>query len=164
MMKPSTFEEAAQLYERMIRKQLKRLCIYRNHDEFYQCGLIALWKAYEQFDERKGAFSTYAFYTVRGYLLGKLNGERRIEERQVMLGPELAETISADEAASDADFFQYLAPLNGRQRLVIEERFYHGKKLTVIAQEHGMTYDQVRSFYRRAIQKIKEYIDEQKLM
>ncbi|GAA3319217.1 hypothetical protein GCM10020331_025210 [Ectobacillus funiculus] len=67
MMKPSTFEEAAQLYERMIRKQLKkRLCIYRNHDEFYQCGLIALWKAYEQFDERKGAFSTYAFlYSAR---------------------------------------------------------------------------------------------------
>lgn len=164
MMKPSTFEEAAQLYERMIRKQLKRLCIYRNHDEFYQCGLIALWRAYEQFDERKGAFSTYAFYTVRGYLLGKLHDERRIEDRQTMLEPELAETISTEEHRSDVDFFQYLAPLNERQRLIVEERFYHGKKLTAIAQEHGMTYDQVRSFYRRALKKIKEYADEQKLI
>lgn len=163
-MKPSTFEEAAQLYERMIRKQLKRLCIYRNHDEFYQCGLIALWKAYEQFDEQKGTFSTYAFYTVRGYLLGKLHEEKRIEDRQTMLEPELAETISAAEPGSDADFFQYLAPLNRRQRLIVEERFYHGKKLTVIAQEHGMTYDQVRSFYRRALKKIKEYADEKKLI
>lgn len=163
-MKPSTFEEAAQLYERMIRKQLKRLCIYRNHEEFYQCGLIALWKAYEQFDEQKGAFSTYAFYTVRGYLLGKLHKERRVEERQVVLEPELAETISAEELGSDSDFFQYLAPLNGRQRLIVEERLYHGKKLTAIAQEHGMTYDQVRSFYRRALKKIKEYAEERKLV
>lgn len=163
-MKPSTFEETAQLYERMIRKQLKRLCIYRNHDEFYQCGLIALWKAYEQFDERKGAFSTYAFYTVRGYLLRKLHEERRIEERQTMLESELAETIPAEEPGSDTGFFQYLVPLNQRQRLIVEERFYHGKKLTAIAQEQGMTYDQVRSFYRRAIQKMKEYADEKKVL
>lgn len=163
-MKPPTFEEAVRLYERMIYKQLKRLCIYRNHDEFYQCGLIALWKAYEQFDDQKGTFSAYAFYTVRGYLLRKLHKERRVEERQMMLGPELTETIAAEEQRDDADFFQYLVPLNQQQRLVVEERFYHGKKLTAIAQEQGMTYDQVRSFYRRAIRKMKEYVCEQKLI
>lgn len=71
-MKPVTFTETVVLYEKMIKNQMKKLCIYREYEEYYQCGLIALWRAYEKYEAEKGSFSAYALVTVRGYLLERL--------------------------------------------------------------------------------------------
>ena len=73
-MKPATFKEAVVLYEGMIVNQIKKLGIYQDYEEYYQCGLIGLWYAYERFDPEKGSFPAYAVVTVRGYIL-------EIEER-----------------------------------------------------------------------------------
>ncbi|MFB6648972.1 RNA polymerase subunit sigma-70, partial [Bacillus toyonensis] len=47
-MKPATFTETVVLYEGMIVNQIKKLGIYQDHEEYYQCGLIGLWYAYER--------------------------------------------------------------------------------------------------------------------
>ena len=73
-MKPATFKEAVVLYEGMIVNQIKKLGIRKDYEEYYQCGLIGLWHAYERFDAKKGYFPAYAVVTVRGYIL-------EIEER-----------------------------------------------------------------------------------
>lgn len=53
-MKPATFKEAVVLYEGMIVNQIKKLGIRKDYEEYYQCGLIGLWHAYERFDEKRG--------------------------------------------------------------------------------------------------------------
>ncbi|MDF4766701.1 sigma factor, partial [Vibrio parahaemolyticus] len=36
--------------------QIKKLGIYQDYEEYYQCGLIGLWHAYERYDAKKGSF------------------------------------------------------------------------------------------------------------
>ena len=80
-MKPATFKEAVVLYEGMIVNQIKKLVIRKDYEEYYQCGLIGLWYAYERHDARE--FSAYAVVTVRGYILERLKKEFAVQERCV---------------------------------------------------------------------------------
>lgn len=48
-MKPVNFADTVVLYEGMIIGQIKRLNTYQDHEEYYQCGLIGLWHAYERY-------------------------------------------------------------------------------------------------------------------
>jgi RNA polymerase sigma factor (sigma-70 family) len=156
-MKPSTFEEAVVLYDRLIKGQMKKLSLYQNHEEYYQCGLIALWRAYEQFEEEKGDFSAYALHTVRGYLLVQLNKERRFQDTHTCWNPDMTAQVAAEETGGD-DIHSYTKVLNDEQRYVIEERFKAGRKLKDIAMQMGITYDRARYLYRSAMQKMKQNV------
>ncbi|GAE31329.1 sigma factor [Halalkalibacter hemicellulosilyticus] len=83
MIENRTFAEVAKQYEPLIRGQIKKLNIYRNREEFYQVGLIGLWRAYEQYDQEKGSFSTIALFKVRGCLLDFLRKEARYSEQHI---------------------------------------------------------------------------------
>ncbi|PGA87746.1 sigma factor [Bacillus toyonensis] len=85
-MKPATFTETVVLYEGMIVNQIKKLGIYQDHEEYYQCGLIGLWYAYERYEEGKGSFPAYAVITVRGYIL-----ERHIISERFFVGKKMGE-------------------------------------------------------------------------
>ncbi|MFD3446595.1 sigma-70 family RNA polymerase sigma factor [Microbacteriaceae bacterium 4G12] len=152
-MKPCTFEEAVHLYERLIKSQMKKLGIYRDHEDYYQCGLVALWRAYEQFEEEKGSFPAYALQTVRGYLLVQLEREKRFETRHTKLDQELVERIMYEEKEDSFDL--YIEQLNEQQRYVMTERFCYGKKLIEIAAQMNVTYDSARHSYRSALEKLR---------
>ncbi|MFX3623261.1 MAG: sigma-70 family RNA polymerase sigma factor [Ectobacillus sp.] len=153
-MKPHTFEEALRLYEKMIKNQMKKLSLYRDYDEYYQCGIIALWRAYMQFEEGKGDFSAYAMRTVRGYLLVRLNKENKLQSRSAAWNPEYMEGIALDD--KEEDFEVYMDLLDERRSYVLRECFQGGKKLTGIARELGITYDQARYLYRSALAILKK--------
>ncbi|HEK9101226.1 sigma-70 family RNA polymerase sigma factor [Bacillus pfraonensis] len=155
-MKPATFTEAVTLYEKMIKNQMKKLCLYRDYEEYYQCGLIGLWKAYEKYEEEKGTFSAYAFVTVRGYLLEKLKKENRFQKRHTFASQEILQNVCGIEVSSEIQDFMGL--LDEEEKHIIVERFYAGKKIHEIAEETGMTYHQVRWVYRQAIKKMRAEI------
>ncbi|WIY61117.1 sigma-70 family RNA polymerase sigma factor [Bacillus arachidis] len=155
-MKPATFTETVTLYEKMIKNQMKRLCLYRDYEEYYQCGLIGLWKAYEKYEEEKGTFSAYAFVTVRGYLIEKLKKESRFQKRHTFAGQETLQNVCGAEASSEVQ--DYMSLLDEKEKHIIYERFYVGKKIHEIAEEMGMTYHQVRWVYRQALGKMQAEI------
>lgn len=155
-MKPATFTETVTLYEKMIKNQMKRLCLYRDYEEYYQCGLIGLWKAYEKYEEEKGTFSAYAFVTVRGYLIEKLKKESRFQKRHTFAGQEALQNVCGAEASSEVQ--DYMSLLDEKEKHIIYERFYVGKKIHEIAEEMGMTYHQVRWVYRQALGKMQAEI------
>lgn len=64
----------------MIWKVIHSLSIYKNKEEFYQTGLIALWEASRQYDPTKGSFSTFAFSYIRGRILTELTKQRKYDE------------------------------------------------------------------------------------
>lgn len=155
-MKPDTFTEAVTLYEKMIKNQMKKLCLYRDYEEYYQCGLIGLWKAYEKYEEKKGTFSAYAFVTVRGYLLEKLKKENRFQKRHTFASREILQNVCGIAVSSEIQ--DYMGLLDEEEKHIIVERFYVGKKIHEIAEETGMTYHQVRWLYRQAIKKMRAEI------
>ncbi|ENQ3078328.1 sigma-70 family RNA polymerase sigma factor [Bacillus sp. WLY-B-L8] len=154
-MKPVTFTETVALYEKMIKNQMKKLCIYRDYEEFYQCGLIALWRAYEKYDEEKGSFPAYALVTVRGYLLERLKKECRVQDKEVCTEHYVLENIGGEEKQSEV--FAYMSMLEENEQFVLFEHFYGGKKMREIATELGMTYHQARWIYRQALNKMRAH-------
>ncbi|MBJ8111759.1 sigma-70 family RNA polymerase sigma factor [Bacillus cereus group sp. N6] len=151
-MKPATFTETVVLYEGMIVNQIKKLGIYQDHEEYYQCGLIGLWHAYERFDAEKGSFPAYAVVTVRGYILERLKKESALQERNVYVG-EYEEIFTFEDAEIRAKDF--MSVLDEKEKYIIVERFFVGKTMGEIASEMEMTYYQVRWVYRQALEKMR---------
>jgi len=153
--KPETFTETVVLYEGMIVNQIKKLGIYQDYEEYYQCGLIGLWYAYERFDAEKGSFPAYAVVTVRGYILERLKKECVVQERYVCTD-QYEERFECEDAGTRAKDF--MSVLDERERHIISERFFVGKTMGEIANEIGMTYYQVRWLYRQALEKMRDSV------
>ncbi|MEM5624500.1 sigma-70 family RNA polymerase sigma factor [Bacillus wiedmannii] len=156
-MKPATFTETVVLYEGMIVNQIKKLGIYQDHEEYYQCGLIGLWHAYERFDAEKGSFPAYAVVTVRGYILERLKKESALQERNVYVG-EYEEIFSFEDVGLRVQDF--MSVLDEKEKYIIFERFFAGKTMGEIANEMEMTYYQVRWVYRQALDKMRNSLRE----
>nr|WP_154131452.1 sigma-70 family RNA polymerase sigma factor [Bacillus wiedmannii] len=136
----------------MIVNQIKKLGIYQDHEEYYQCGLIGLWHAYERFDAEKGSFPAYAVVTVRGYILERLKKESALQERNVYVG-EYEEIFSFEDVGLRVQDF--MSVLDEKEKYIIFERFFVGKTMGEIASEMEMTYYQVRWVYRQALEKMR---------
>ena len=119
-MKPATFKEAVVLYEGMIVNQIKKLGIRKDYEEYYQCGLIGLWHAYERFDEKKGYFPAYAVVTVRGYILERLKKEFAVQERCVCVG-EYEDIFHFEDV--EIRVKDFMSVLDEKEKYIIFERF-----------------------------------------
>lgn len=144
-MKPTTFTETVALYEGMIVNQIKKLGIRQDYEEYYQCGLIGLWHAYERFDAEKGCFPAYALVTVRGYML----------ERYVCVG-EYEDIFHFEDIEMRVK--DLMSVLDEKEKYIILERFFVGKTMGEIALEAEMTYYQVRWVYRQALEKMRDSV------
>jgi len=153
--KPATFTETVVLYEGMIVNQIKKLSIYQDHEEYYQCGLIGLWYAYERYEEGKGSFPAYAVITVRGYILERLKKECVVQERYVCTD-QYEERFECEDVGTRAKDF--MSVLDDREKHIISERFFVGGNMGEIANEIGMTYYQVRWLYRQALEKMRDSV------
>ncbi|WML39509.1 sigma-70 family RNA polymerase sigma factor [Neobacillus sp. OS1-2] len=78
-----SFEQLAEQYKPMINKIIHTLHIYKDQEELYQLGLIALWEASRRFDEGKGRLASYAYMYIKGYLLMELKKRRKDAERNL---------------------------------------------------------------------------------
>lgn len=92
--KPNTFEDCLNQYARMIKSLIKTIRIYKNYEDYYQVGLIALWNAYEHYNQEKGSFSNHAYVTVRGHLLNEMAKESKYEQRFTVVDTHKEETLS----------------------------------------------------------------------
>jgi RNA polymerase sigma factor (sigma-70 family) len=75
------FDELVVQYTPMINKIMQTLHIYKNHEEFYQTGLIGLWEAQLNFNQEKGEFANYAYTSIKGKMLYAMNQSNKHEER-----------------------------------------------------------------------------------
>lgn len=82
------FNGIAEQYEPMIHKIILTLGIYKNRDEFFQTGLIALWQAAERYDQERGAFSSFAYSYIKGNLQTEMTKRNKYEEHYVSVDDE----------------------------------------------------------------------------
>lgn len=76
-----TFDIFLKLHERRIHFQIHRLGVHSNwYDEFYTEGIVALWKAYQTYEEKKGAIGTYINFRIRYALIDHIRKKKRQEK------------------------------------------------------------------------------------
>lgn len=82
-----TFEDIFEQNKRRIHYHIHKLNIRDPHEDFFQEGLIALWRAYETHEPDKGPMATYFNFSIRNRLIDKIrqDGRRLNNDEQVIM-------------------------------------------------------------------------------
>lgn len=98
-----SFEEVETAFTPMIHYHIRKLSIYKNQEEYFQLGLIALWQAYQRFNPAKGSFSSYAYVSIRGAMMQEISKSRKEEEKTICASDEFFEPF---EGVSELPFYE----------------------------------------------------------
>ncbi|MFL8939034.1 sigma-70 family RNA polymerase sigma factor [Rossellomorea oryzaecorticis] len=152
-----SFDTVQKQYENMIHKIIYSLNIYRNKEEFYQTGLIALWEAYEKFDTEKGAFPAFAFSYIKGRIMTEMTTYHRHADRNVYQKEEFWEQIQDD---CKEDYFpkeqilSYCTNLTENQKKWVIYTFLHMLTIQEIATLENVSTSAVKKWRYGAKAKI----------
>jgi RNA polymerase sigma factor (sigma-70 family) len=148
-----SFETVHKQFNRLIYKIMHSLHIYKNQEEFYQTGLIALWEAYEKFDHDKGAFPSYAHTYIKGRLLTALTKDHLYDERNEYKKEEFWELIVDDQSSetlAEELILSYCSNLTKNQKKWV---FYTALKMMTIseiAEAEGVSISAVKKWRKGA--------------
>ncbi|MBY6037243.1 sigma-70 family RNA polymerase sigma factor [Fictibacillus nanhaiensis] len=166
-MKEMNFEEIASMYDPLIKSQIRLYKLTRNFDQYYQAGLLGLWKAYESFNPEKGQFSSNAFLLVRGRILQELRSEARRQERETSQDPHeygALRTLSFQDhipLLEDELLNECIMHLTENQKRWVIHRVIHFKSEKEIAQMFHVTIYAVKSWRKAALKKLRSVLNTQ---
>jgi RNA polymerase sigma factor (sigma-70 family) len=153
-----SFEELVETFTPLIKSQIKQLQRPELYDELYQTSLIALWEARTQYNSKKGPFTAFAKTYVRGKLLNHMNAEHKYYQRNFTSAEqEIFENIPAPDYKIEASFpiSRVLPLLSKTERIWLSEYYEHNKGPKEIAQQYNVSIDTVKTWRRRAIEKLR---------
>ncbi|MHC0038052.1 sigma-70 family RNA polymerase sigma factor [Pseudoneobacillus sp. C159] len=152
-----SFEALKVQYERMIHSIIRSLHIYKNIDEYFQIGLIGLWQASENFDEKKGCFSSFAYTMIKGKILTALQKNKLFEERNVYVQDEVLESI-ADNNCTDPNLEtllnSYCTNLTEKEKKWFLYTTVYRYKMKEIAEKEKVSVSAVKGWRAGAREKI----------
>ena len=130
------FEEVLEQFEPMITAAIRKCRIYKNHEHYRQTARIALWKAWEKYDQKQGHFAPYAYTCIRGSILDELKRENRYEERYQPEQDDIIESYMPTSKESDASYVLETLLNNitkAEQQLLVDYYFwgYSNEELSV---------------------------------
>ncbi|GAE95279.1 hypothetical protein JCM21714_4498 [Gracilibacillus boraciitolerans JCM 21714] len=76
-----SIESVLEDYDRMIHHIIHKYHIRDVEGEFFQEGLIAVWHAFQTYDESKSKFSTYVYSCIARRLLNRIQKENREKDQ-----------------------------------------------------------------------------------
>lgn len=162
MFEDEKFEMLLHQFEPMIYRIVRKLAIYKDEQEFYQIGCIALWEASRRFQKEKGEFKSYVYSYIMGYMKMKLTEERKQQEKAERLKADLLqkqENINDFTELLSHSMIMSLAPfLNENQGKWLKAYCLHGKTPSEIAKDEGVASSTVKAWRRDAIIKLKEHV------
>lgn len=150
-----SFDQLLLQYEPLIHRVMNTLHVYRNKEEYYQVGLIALWEAERSFSEEKGAFLPYAYTVIRGRMLDFLKKQKKYESETPTTCEEQLEG-SYEMNAFDT-LQEYVALLTPKQQKWLLYTYEHDYSLKQIAALEQTTVEAVKSWRKQALKKIRNY-------
>ena len=150
------FEKLSEQYSPMIHSIYHSIHVYKDQEEFYQIGLIALWEASRRYDEGKGKFSTYAYKWVKGKMLTYLSKKRKEESfNQSLPLEEWNDRIGhhKDPYFEKENLLSHFHHLTDREKQWVILYFFEGWNNSEIARKENLKITGVRSFQKRAMRK-----------
>jgi RNA polymerase sigma factor (sigma-70 family) len=155
------FQSTLKEFTPMIHHIIRSLKIYKNYDEFYQIGLIALWEAKEKFDPKKGSLTSYAYMTIKGRLLSELKRAARVDEQQLYPKEEFWEYRMDEQSAEPLEIeilLSYCEGLTNKQKKWVVATFYLGMSSNEIAAYENVSLSAVKKWKRGAMERMKEKV------
>lgn len=143
----------------MIQKIMHSLHIYKNQQEFYQTGLIALWEASQTFEERKGAFSNYAYTSIKGKMLSEMTQNNHYKEKNIL--PPKEEFWERIEGQDSSLFLEketiqtYCEGLTEKEATWVMESYINQLSIKEIAESENVTVSAVKQWKLGALRKLK---------
>ncbi|OLO38921.1 hypothetical protein BTR23_10265 [Alkalihalophilus pseudofirmus] len=154
---PLNAEEIIEKYAPIVKKQMKKLNIYKDFDDYYQVGLIALWEAYERYNPEKGSFATFAIFTVRGRLLTMLQKEKSYTDKHHITEDGFHQMIDNHTAIPlEKEIIEsYIEGLPPRQQTWVREVIIYNKSTAEIAKQYGVHENTVRVWKQGLAKNVK---------
>lgn len=156
-----SFEQIANQYQPMIHKIIHSLHVYKNIDEFYQIGLIALWDAYKSFNEEKGKFCNFAYSWIRGKILSEMAKDHKLSERFVYPEEEYWELAADryDDKFLEKEFLQtYGQTLSKKETKWLIMACFTGLSVKEIAESENVSVSAVKQWRASARRKLLEQL------
>ncbi len=157
----NNFEEIVKQYGPMIWKIIHTLNIYKNQEEFYQTGLIALWEASHSYDETRGSFSSYAFAFIRGRLLNDLTKRRKHEDACVAPKEEFWDNMVDETSQNPLEveaILSYCRSLTENQKKWVLYTALADMSIKEIAEKEEVSLSAVKAWRKGAREKLVERI------
>jgi RNA polymerase sigma factor (sigma-70 family) len=122
---------------------------YIDYDEMYSCGLIALWKAHQNYNIYKSSINTYIWIIIQREII------RYLKQKKRWYIGEICEDFAAKSHERLNDF---LPNLSSRNKKIIGMRV-DGYTLKEIAEEIGCSPQVVHYHLKKIINIIREVND-----
>lgn len=149
------FEEVAVKYAPMISAVIRKLHIYRDYDTFRQIGTIALWQAWQRFEDEKGNFTPYAYRSIQGAMLDELKRETRRNDQVTHKGSNAQEEGREEMVESLPDWLE-VNKLNGQEKRLLEALYVKGCSLPELAITENISLAGMKKRRERLLKKLKD--------
>jgi RNA polymerase sigma factor, sigma-70 family len=153
------FEKVVKELDPLIKSIMKDLHIYKNFEDFYQIGRIALWRAWQSYNPERSSFPTFAYHYIRGMMLTALRKEFRresVEERvEDHKWNRLGGTTTLDRELFPILLEDWAKDLPEQERLFLRLHYIEGYRLKEIAERFKISYTSVKRIKRKALNELR---------
>lgn len=153
------FEKVLEQYNPMISAMLRKLHIYRDHESYRQAGRVALWQAWQRFDQSKGNFTPFAYSSIRGAMLDELKREAGLAATVVVL-ENTGYEVNSDEQQIDAlpDWLDEIR-FTAEEEQLLEDLFLSGSSMVQLSKVHGLSLSGMKRRRERLLKKIRNSLE-----
>ncbi|WP_342528434.1 sigma-70 family RNA polymerase sigma factor [Chryseomicrobium sp. FSL W7-1435] len=149
-----SFEQLLDAYQPMISSVLRKTHIYKDHEIFRQAASIALWKAWQNFDESKGSFAGYAYRTMYGAVLDEL---KKVSKDLPMEDSFFATFPSVEQEPKMVLLIQSLPEVSQQ---VLMMSYYYGYTAAEVAEKLALSVPGVKKRKKLALLRLKELLND----
>lgn len=163
-MELKSFEEVLEQYTPMLSAVIRKLHIYRDFEHFRQAGRVALWQAWQRFDETKGDFAPYAYRSIYGAMLDELKREARFSAVHLPAEDDLLEFVGNDPQ-SEREYRgleDLLAELTFQERELLILLFVDRFSQAACATHFGISVPGVKKRKERLLLKLRSRLTDRK--
>ncbi|MDF2946596.1 MAG: hypothetical protein K0S51_1275 [Bacillales bacterium] len=155
-----SFEMVVNQYTPMIHQIINKCRIYKDRDMYFQEGLIALWNAFNNFNEEKGAFCTYAYTIIYGHIRNVLSKENRFSTRNITSSEDVLNLSSKiDRNFNTTDILAASEVVLGKYEYeLIYRRYFLNEPLTDVSSFLGVSLAKAKKDILCAKKKLKKFL------
>lgn len=165
------FEQCLQQFEPMISATMRKLNVYRDFEQFRQVGRIALWQAWERFDQEKGAFAPYASRSIWGAMLDYMKSENRFSDYMIQTENEQlldyidlhGEVFSENSDERWDDIEDVFPQLSKQDRLLVKWLYFDKLTQKECATRIGISVPGVKKRRERILLEMRSLIEQKRL-
>lgn len=143
--------------ETLIKKVIYKLKIYRDLDEYMQVGRIALWQAFQKFDDTKGDFAMFAYMTVKYAIIRALSKANHVSEHELSVEEDVIIVNSQQHnlVTSSLEWPEWFEELNKDEQFLLVALYEKELSLKEIADKYKLSYEILKKRRQRLLSKLR---------